>query len=376
MQRTAPTSLFLTELSPLKSLEPKNQIGYGRFYQQFISIITRGLTGRQALYACLHHLIKIADQSYLLRDMVTLQDVSRAILRLPIPESESIGQYYGAIFSGRRGEIQQAQSLLTGVAANAPLRFRARAMNSLGAYSFDQRDLRTARSFYLDAGRIAEHTDRFDPLVAFTVQRMTAVMRSEHGDHRSALDDLEKIFPLARLAARTYPALLPDYLNSYAVELAAVGRVEEARNVSDIVIASPYAAAYPEWRETREEIAAKERRRSHDRIAFNWSTAQPANVVRLDYSERRTASVTSPASQPSRKARVVDFQQWTKTHMSTQPTKREFKRLSTEELREMTPGQKRARLLKLIYDLQPDDDELRKMIAAIEDVLFDERAQG
>lgn len=45
--------------------------------------------------------------------------------------------------------------------------------------------------------------------------------------------------------------------NSLAVELFAVWRLEEAKNVSQIVLASPFASPYPEYRETREEIALK-----------------------------------------------------------------------------------------------------------------------
>jgi hypothetical protein len=47
------------------------------------------------------------------------------------------------------------------------------------------------------------------------------------------------------------PHVYYDYMNSFAVELCEVGRLEEAKNVSLIVLASPFAPAYPEWRETR-----------------------------------------------------------------------------------------------------------------------------
>ena len=381
MQTAAQTNLLLTELSPLKFLEPENQIGYSRFYQQIVSIITKGLSGSRELSEYADELVALADHAYVVRHMETVARVSQALLALPqIPKYESVGRYYKALRMGRLGNLADAVVLLEQVAEQAPPLFRARALMSLGGFSYARGDLQSALRFYVEAGRAGKHRKHFDPLVTTQSHRMIAALKGEDGDHRRSLDDLEKIFPLARAVAREYPPLLSDYLNSYAVELAATGRIEEARNVSEIVLASPYAHAYPEWRETRDEIATKVRSASPGVVGFSRSTAETTNVVRLryPYSAKSSVATVSSAAQPSQPARVVDFQQWTKKHMSMsrEPSKAKFKRLTADELRELTPGQKRARLLKLIYDLQPDDEELRKMIAAIEDVLFEEEAQG
>lgn len=381
MQTAAQTNLFLTELSPLKFLEPKSRLVYGRFYQQIAPIITKGLSGKSALLEYADRLVAFADHAYVLRRTETVERVSRVLLSLPLADRyESVGRYYQALSIGRRGNVAEAMGLLEGVAEHGPPRFRAKAMMSLGAFSHRLRDFGPALQFFLEAGRVARHVDQFDPLLTYGTHKMIAALKGEDGDHRRSLDDLERIFPLARIAGRDYPPLLSDYLNSYAVELAAVGRIEEARKVSEIVLASPYSPRYPEWRETRDEIALKVRGASPAVVAFNRSVAETANVVRLRYaySAKSNAATVSSASQAGEPARVIDFQQWTKKHMSIskEPSKAKFKRLTAEQLRELTPGQKRARLLKLIYDLQPDDEELRKMIAAIEDVLFEEEAQG
>ena len=86
---------------------------------------------------------------------------------------------------------------------------------------------------------------------------MTAVVRSIYGDHQQSLNDLERLFPIVQVFARHCPAFYSEFLNSYAVELGEVGRIAEAQNVCAITLASPFAAAYPEYAQTRDELAAK-----------------------------------------------------------------------------------------------------------------------
>ncbi len=67
---------------------------------------------------------------------------------------------------------------------------------------------------------------------------MTAVINSLEGNHQDAVGMLEKLFPVAHAMRSSQPSIYYDYLNSYAVELCEVGRLEEAKNISRIVIAS------------------------------------------------------------------------------------------------------------------------------------------
>ncbi|MFL6275544.1 MAG: hypothetical protein ACJ74G_10055, partial [Blastocatellia bacterium] len=83
------------------------------------------------------------------------------------------------------------------------------------------------------------------------------VVRSIYGDHRQALADLERLFPIVGAIAKHCPAFYYEFLNSYAIELGEVGRLVEAQNVSAITLASPFAAVYPEFAQTRDELAAK-----------------------------------------------------------------------------------------------------------------------
>src|SRR5689334_7833440 len=78
-----------------------------------------------------------------------------------------------------------------------------------------------------------------------------AIYKSREGFHQQPLGDLENLYMLAHYAQ---PVVFFDYLNSLAVELGAVGRKDEARNIMRVVLASPFIHAYPEWRETAEDL--------------------------------------------------------------------------------------------------------------------------
>ena len=86
-----------------------------------------------------------------------------------------------------------------------------------------------------------------NPSLIVELSRGIAMVRANEKDHKQAVKEFERIFPLVK---HVKPIFYYQYLNSFAVELAEVGRLEEASNISDILLASPYAFAYPEWRET------------------------------------------------------------------------------------------------------------------------------
>jgi hypothetical protein len=88
-------------------------------------------------------------------------------------------------------------------------------------------------------------------------------VRSIDGDHSRALADLDRLWPMVRLASYEHPALRYDYLNSLAVELAETGRFEEAKHAVEIALRSPFSDRYPNWRATRDEITDKERELSY-----------------------------------------------------------------------------------------------------------------
>jgi tetratricopeptide (TPR) repeat protein len=130
------------------------------------------------------------------------------------------------------------------VADSPALGFRERAIFELGATYFKQNNIAQALYFYTEAAKAAK---QIDPLVYVQSIWMSAACSGVNGDHRRASSDLEQLLPLVRALSARYPALYFDYLNSLAVELCEVGRVEEANNALDIALASPFADRFPEW---------------------------------------------------------------------------------------------------------------------------------
>jgi hypothetical protein len=144
--------------------------------------------------------------------------------------------------------------MLSYVIDEAPPHYQAQGVLTVGATYFGQSEFEAALPHYFAAARIArEH----DVQTFVTAQRMIAVVHSIYGDHQRALDDLERLFPIGRAIAKHYPTSYYDFLNSYALELGEVGRIAEAQNVCAITLASPFAAAYPEYIQTRDELAAR-----------------------------------------------------------------------------------------------------------------------
>jgi len=97
-----------------------------------------------------------------------------------------------------------------------------------------------------------------DAFTFLSAQLQLSATKSYAGDHYAALADLQRLGPLVSLVARRHVHLWPLYCNDLAYELGLVGRIDEARAASAVAVASPVAAAYPEWRETAEEIAERQ----------------------------------------------------------------------------------------------------------------------
>lgn len=209
----------------------------------------------------------IARHAYLAKKMDAVEQASQLMLALPIADQlEGIAKYYQALCTWRRGDISNARRSLEGVAEGSTPQYRARALQIIGLTHHDRCELDAALGFYIAAGKASLNCDF---LTHVESHRMMAVIRSCHGDHSQALEHLEKLFPSVRAAAKVFPVLYYDYLNSLAVELGEVGRLEEANAALSVSLASPFALAYPEWSETRDEIAAKRRAASPSVVAIH-----------------------------------------------------------------------------------------------------------
>jgi hypothetical protein len=142
-------------------------------------------------------------------------------------------------------------------------------LQTLGGTYIAESDPSTATILAIESLRIATAPDVNDLLSTVEGVRQVALSQSISGDHKRALAGFEKLFPLVRAIGKYYPAAYYDFLNGLAVELCEVGRVGEAETAVALAVASPFAPAFPEWTETRDEIAAKRKSASPSVVAIN-----------------------------------------------------------------------------------------------------------
>src|SRR2546423_3350537 len=213
--------------------------------------LARNLYTQQGFELLGRQLATIARQAYFARQMDTVEQASQLMLALPLSkEQTAIAHYYHATCVWNRGLNWKIDQIIEAVSPD----YQAQGLFSIATILHRQGRIEAALPEYLAAARAA---GQHDPLVFAASQKMVAVIRSIYGDHQQALNDLEQLFPLVRAIAKYCPAFYYDFLNSYAVELGETGRLEEGRAACAIVVASPFATAYPEFIQTHDELAAK-----------------------------------------------------------------------------------------------------------------------
>jgi hypothetical protein len=189
-----------------------------------------------------------------------------------------------------------------------------------------------------------------------------AIMRAIEGDHKSALSSLEELYPLARHSG---PLTYMDYLNSLAVELTGAGRVEEARNVCKVVLASPFISAYPEWQETARDLKGSNR----SFVGIRSAPSQSNNVLALPVSETARQATKAPAGNQS--ARIFRLQEW-KRKMASDPKESQ---VDDKPDRELTEKQMILRMMELISSESLSPEQMQRMLEAMEKIASETRKQ-
>lgn len=259
MQNTAKTSRFLIDFSFNRELADSG-IAVSRSKLLQLAVMSPwayAASSRQVFNGLAKRLIQLAEHFFGLRDIDALREVSLVLQSLPIAEAQIIGQYYRALAVRRNGDIDESLPLLEAVADRAAMAYRARALQTLGAIYHTQGRIDEALRFYPEARRAASPENGCELLTTLLVDQELACIKSEMGDHRGALADYEKLSPLVQIVSRQNPLFFYLYHNELAVEFAELGRLNKAEAACGIAINSPFAPAYPEWSETREELEAR-----------------------------------------------------------------------------------------------------------------------
>ncbi|MEK6410396.1 MAG: helix-turn-helix domain-containing protein [Acidobacteriota bacterium] len=239
MSKATKSSLFM--FTPLAK--------YAGFYQEVLS----GTGNYEQLG---NRLIRVGEQAHSLRQFDKVKEIGLLLSNVPIKRYQAIGGFFLAVAvnSMGNGDQDEARRLFEIAVDRAPDPYKVKSILSLGALAFHKKDFDSAFYFY-------QQTIRIEGLGPASLQAIRGIttLKSIEGYHKSAIADVERILPLIRFAP---PNVYLDCLNSYAVELSEVGRLQEAENVSSLVIASPLTRYYPEWQDTLSEVRSKRKRRS------------------------------------------------------------------------------------------------------------------
>lgn len=271
MQKVANTSRFLIDFSLEQRFVDSERVVITDNSLQSIVLgrLTHSANSQQLFSEIEGRFIRVAEHAYSFRDTEGLAKASRVLMNLPLARARQIGFFYQALILKRAGQIDQAQSRFESIADDGPLAYRARAIQALGALHYDRGQPSEALRFHLEAARTTSGQIDRDPLVALLVQLEISHIQAHVGDHERALAGLEGAASLVRFVAKEHPLYFYLYRNALAVEFAELGRLDEADAACAIALASPFAAAYPEWSETRDEIAAKRQTASQSVVAIH-----------------------------------------------------------------------------------------------------------
>jgi tetratricopeptide (TPR) repeat protein len=320
------------------------------FYQHlFKDVLNSDQLGRK--------LIMLSEKARVFRRFDELSEFGLLLSNFPSRTYQLIGQYYLSLSLCRngRGELDKARTILEQVACNAPLGYRAQAMISLSAISWDMDQPDDTLKYCLEASSISNFN-------VTTMQSLKAIaaLKGREGFHRSALKDLENLYSLMRYAPSH---IYFDYLNSLAVELGEAGRKYEARNIIQAVVASPLAFAYPEWRETADELKCADR----SFAVIDPSPQLPGNVLTLRVTKREGEGIPAWAG---RLAPVVNYEKWKKRMAKKKNGGKRMEEMDEREMfleimgiytsDETTDAERRqiyAAVIKVISKPKPDDDD-------------------
>jgi len=314
------------------------------------------LQGKENYWQLGDRLIRLAEQAHAFRQFDKVKETALILAGIPIVGYQEVGNYFLAVATNRRGKgnRDEARRLFELAVDRAPDAYKAKASTSLGALSYHGRDFNAAFYHYQEAIKIGKLSA--NSLLAI---KAISVLKALQGDHAQALKDLENILPVLRYA----PAHIHfDILNSYAVELAEVGRKSEARDIARTVLASPFAFAYPEWRETAEELKVTNR----SSVAMSLAPSSPPNVLFMPIVEPDQR----PHSAAWVPAQVVDFNKWkAKMRQSETDHRKNSHTVITEK--DML-----VRLMEIFTNDETTDEQRHKIWEAAEKILTEPQPTG
>jgi hypothetical protein len=213
--------------------------------------------------ALANRLAALCEQFYLNRQIEPLTEAAELLASLPSPHARAAGNFYSAMVSFRQGDLARTARLLEAtIRTEGAGKYKARAIQSLGIIYRRNADDKHASHLYHYAMRLATRGPQPDFVTIIRAGINLADILGCAGDHRASLEHLRAIRPAIEIAARVAPVYAPLWCNEVALDLAGLGRIEEARRFTALAVSSPFARAYPEWLETAQEIEQQAREKA------------------------------------------------------------------------------------------------------------------
>ena len=301
-----------------------------RLYQQLI-------TGVASYEALGKRIIERINLAHAFRQIEQVKELARILINIPIKEYQLIAQYYLVWCKCR--DLDYRADVLERIIEQSRT-YKAKALISRAAFDVYQGNTDNALHFYSEAIKASLTISEY-----MEASRGVAMVKSLEGFSRSALTDLEMLIPVIRYAE---PQVYYSVLNSLAVESSEAGRKDEARNISRIVLASPFAPYYPEWQETANDLKAANR----SFVAFKYIPRKTRPMPEHKH-EAKHESKPKPAS-------VLSF-----PPLKEAPPPQKPERLSPRELGELTTDEKRELILAAIRSRPMRDSEYDKMMIMV-----------
>ncbi len=240
---------------------------------------------REIDQARLYQLIQAAERCYCLKNTKGQYEFGSILKNFP-PPFNLIGDYYQAFPLYKQGEKDAAIEKLTTVREQGNPYYQAKSLLTFGAIHQVEGNTDEAMKVRLAASKSDILSITLDAAIGI------AALLGGQGKHDKAVEYLESILPHASKLGGL--PLQFDLRNSYATELAEIGKTEDAQKVIESVIQSPYTRYYPNWPETAREIQEKSSRKTM--MIFNRSNviAFPLKEVQEPEEVEETETETEP----------------------------------------------------------------------------------
>src|SRR5262249_22603542 len=252
-------------------------------------------------------LIDSAERAYDVNDIDTVEAVSRLLTGWGFSGRLNVlGSYYSSLALLQPGQPEQSRERIGQLFRSRPPFFKSKALLAISAgYA-----AKGENDAFLAVSREASHAstigDTYNLRSFVIAERNTAMSRSiSENDHRGALIILERSLPVARFLSRWQPSVYYEHLNSLAVELAEVGRLEEAQRCIAIPLGSSVARFSKDWLDTEADIKARIKKASRSKVSIGVASAEAA-----PQEETATAGANPDLQHSLNCARVIDIRAW------------------------------------------------------------------